>query len=128
MRYLSLLSLLFLFQSEVQAQDSQYKVHCDCEHIAGVLEVSQGSEREQKEEALPQCLELTKELRDTDLGAIGLLCNDNNCTCIFSHSVYAFGRDRDSAIENAKSTCSAVSTSTSKEFAITSPDECKDEQ
>lgn len=121
MRYLFLLLLLFLFQSGAQDTDSQYKVHCDCEHIAGVLEGT-------KEEADSQCMKLTEELMQADLGAVGLLCDDNSCTCIFSHSVFAFGSDRESAIENAKSTCAALSKVTSKDFAITSPEKCKDEQ
>ena len=120
------MSLLFLLPLGVQAQDSsdaesQYKVHCDCEHTAGVFEGT-------REEANAECMRVTAALMQADLGAIGLSCDDNGCTCIFSHSVFAFGSDRDSAIENAESTCSALSQETSKDFAITSPEACKDEQ
>ena len=124
MRYLFLLSFILLIQFAVQAQDVEldHKVHCDCEHTAGVLDVTT------KKEALPPCIELTRELGETDLGGIKIVCNDSSCTCIFTHSVYAFGHDRDSAIVNAVSTCSAVSTLTSRSFEIKSKDECKDEQ
>ena len=121
------LLFFFLFPFGVQAQgnndvNSQHKVHCDCEHIAGVLENTT------KQEALSPCIDLTRELSQTDLGATGIRCDGNDCTCIFSHSVYAFGEDRDSAIENANATCDAISRSKGKEFAITSPETCKNEQ
>ena len=127
MKYLFILLFFFLFPFGIQAQsnddvNSQYKVHCDCEHIAGVLENTT------KEEANDPCIDLTRELSQTDLGAVGIQCEGNDCTCIFSHSVFGFGEDRDSAIENASTTCDAVSQSTGKEFAITSPETCKDEQ
>ena len=127
MKYLSLFLFLFLFQSVAQEDtDSNYQVHCDCQYVAGV-----GTEQ--------WCVVETEELMQADLGAIHFDCGDNdnldhlkdnnkNCTCIFSHSVYAFGSNRDSAIENAKATCAAVSKETSKNFVIRSPEKCKDEQ
>ena len=102
--------------------DLPYKVHCDCEHIAAVFEDTT------KLTAGDSCGELTTDLTQRDLGSIGVNCKDNNCTCFFSHSVFAVGNDRDSAIENAKKTCEAVSQLTGKKFEITSPGTCKDEQ
>ena len=98
-----------------------YKVHCDCEHIAATIP---GNEKRDVED---QCMSITRELMEQDLGGVSITCESGGCRCIFSHSTYGFGTNRNSAIENAKLTCSAVSESTNKDFIITSPEKCKDE-
>lgn len=128
MKYLFLLLFFLSIPSLAQTDDDNaesepsYKVHCDCEHNAGTIPGERG------DETLNACIALLGELNETDLGGIKMPCEDGSCPCIFSHSVYGFGEDRDSAIENAKTTCAAVSVQTSKEFNITEPDACKDEQ
>ena len=129
MRYFFLLLLFLSFPSIAQNEEDDtvvepnYRVHCDCEHLAETL---QG----EKDETLDACIILLGDLIETDLGSVRMPYNEdeNSVACIFSHSVYGFGEDRDSAIENAKTTCAAVAVQTSREFNIPAPDECKDQQ
>ena len=110
-----------VFDKPEEQIENQYKTHCDCVYIAGSFKGS-------KHEVGERCIKILRELHDSGLGAIGVLCERGSCTCMLSHSVYGFGEDQDSALRNAEITCENVAKKTSKDFKIKSRDECKKQQ